>query len=81
MITNELAYITNKIDNEIKELQSYKKGLRKFFFIESVKGKLNSVEFNNIVDELERLSIEIGYLENQKIEYNNIDELMNNELY
>lgn len=81
MIINELAYITNKIDNEIKELQSYKKRLRKFFFIESVKGKLNSTEFNDIVDELERLSIEIGYLENQKIEYNNIDELMQNQLY
>ena len=37
---NELAYITTKIDTEIKELQSYKKGLRKFFYIESVKSKL-----------------------------------------
>ena len=73
---NELAYITTKIDTEIKELQSYKKGLRKFFYIESVKSKLKAKHFNKIVDELERLSIEIAYLEKQKTEYNNIKELI-----
>lgn len=78
---NELAYITTKIDTEIKELQSYKKGLRKFFYIESVKSKLKAKHFNKIVDELERLSIEIAYLENQKTEYNNIKELTHDKLY
>jgi uncharacterized protein YdcH (DUF465 family) len=78
---NELAYITTKIDTEIKELQSYKKGLRKFFYIESVKSKLKAKHFNKIVDELERLSIEIAYLEKQKTEYNNIKELTHDKLY
>lgn len=78
---DELAYITTKIDTEIKELQSYKKSLRKFFYIESVKGKLKAKHFNKIVDELERLSIEIAYLENQKTEYNNIKELTHDKLY
>lgn len=78
---NELAYITTKIDTEIKELQSYKKELRKFFYIESVKSKLKAKHFNKIVDELERLSIEIAYLENQKTEYNNIKELTHDKLY
>ena len=72
---NELAYITSKIDAEIKELLNYKKSLRKFFYIESIKGKLKAKHFNNIADELERLSIEIANLENQKTEYNNIKEL------
>lgn len=72
---NELAYITNKIEKDIKELQYYKKELRKFFYIESVKGKLKAKHFNKIVDELERLTIEIAYLENQKTIYNNIKEL------
>lgn len=71
----ELQYITNKIDKELKELQFYKKELRKFFYIESVKGKLKAKHFNKIVDELERLTIEIAYLENQKTIYNNIKEL------
>lgn len=71
----ELQYITNKIDKELKELQYYKKELRKFFYIESVKGKLKAKHFNKIVDELERLTIEIAYLENQKTIYNNIKEL------
>lgn len=71
----ELQYITSKIDKELKELQSYKKQLRKFFYIESVKGSLKAKHFNKIVDELERLTIEIAYLENQKIIYNNIKEL------
>ena len=78
---NELAYITTKIDTEIKELQSYKKELRKFFYIESVKSKLKAKHFNKIVDELERLSIEIAYLEKQKTEYNNIKELTHDKLY
>jgi hypothetical protein len=73
---DELAYIKSKIDNEIKELKFYKNNLRKFFYIESVKGKLKAKQFNKIVDELERLSIEIAYLETQKTEYNNIKELI-----
>jgi hypothetical protein len=73
---DELRYITTKIDTEIKELQSYKKALRKFFYIESVKGNLKATKFNKIVDELERLSVEIAYLETQKTEYNNIKELI-----
>ena len=72
---NELCYITNKIQKEITELQYYKKQLRKFFYIESVKGKLKAKDFNKIVDELERLTIEIAYLEHQKTIYNNIKEL------
>jgi hypothetical protein len=71
----ELGYITEKIENEIKELQSYKKGLRKFFYIESVKGKLLAVDFNRMVDEIERIAIEIAYLERLKVEYTNIKEL------
>jgi uncharacterized protein YdcH (DUF465 family) len=78
---NELAYITTKIDAEIKELQNYKKSLRKFFYIESIKGKLKAKHFNMIVDELERLSVEISYLESQKTEYNNIKELTHDKLY
>jgi hypothetical protein len=71
----ELSYITEKIENEIKELQSYKKRLRKFFYIESVKGKLLALDFNRIVDEIERIAIEIAYLERLKVEYTNIKEL------
>lgn len=72
---NELAYITEKIQNEIEELKSYKKVLRKFFYIESVKGKLKTIDFNRIVDEIERIAIEIAYLERLKVEYINIKEL------
>jgi hypothetical protein len=71
----ELRYISEKIENEIKELQSYKKRLRKFFYIESVKGKLLAIDFNRIVDEIERIAIEIAYLERLKVEYTNIKEL------
>lgn len=73
---NELTYISTKIDNEIKELKYYKTQLRKFFYIESVKGKLKSTHFNKIVDEIERISNEISYLEQKKTEYNNIKELI-----
>lgn len=76
----ELAYITEKINNEIKELQNYKKQLRKFFYLESVKGKLLAIDFNRIVDELERVSLEIDCLKRLKNEYSNIKEL-NDKIY
>jgi transcriptional regulatory protein LevR len=72
---NELAYITEKIQEEINELQSYKKQLRKFFYKESVKGKLLAIDFNRIIDEIERITLEINHLQSLIIEYSNIVEL------
>jgi transcriptional regulatory protein LevR len=72
---NELAYITEKIQEEINELQSYKKQLRKFFYKESVKGKLLAIDFNRIIDEIERITLEINHLQSLIIEYSNIIEL------
>ena len=73
---NELNYILKSIQIDINELLKYKKELRKFFYIESIKGSLNHKNFNAIVDEIERISIQIGYLESQKTEYNKIKELL-----
>jgi hypothetical protein len=72
---NELAYITEKIQKEIDELKSYKKELRKFLFKESVKGKMLGIDFQRIIDEIERITIEIANLEKLKTEYFNIKEL------
>lgn len=72
---NELAYITEKIQKEIDDLKFYKKELRKFFFKESVKGKLLAIDFNRIIDEIERITVEIVYLEKLIVEYSNIKEL------
>ena len=72
---NELAYITEKIQEEINELKSYKKQLRKFFYKESVKGKLLAIDFNRIIDEIERITLEINHLQSLIIEYSNIIEL------
>jgi hypothetical protein len=77
---NELAYITEKINDEIMELHSYKKNLRKFMYLESAKGKLLAIDFNRILDEIERVSLEIDCLKRLKNEYSNIKEL-NDKIY
>lgn len=73
---NELNYILKSIQSDIYELLKYKKELRKFFYIESIKGSLKHKQFTAIVDEIERISIQLAYLETQKTEYNKIKELL-----
>jgi hypothetical protein len=73
---NELSYIIKSIQRDIYELLTYKKELRKFFYIESIKGTLKHKHFTAIVDEIERISIQVAYLESQKTEYNKFKELL-----
>lgn len=72
---NEINYISGLINKEINELESYKKELRKFFLKESLKGNIRGVDFNRIVNEIERIALEINYLKISKSEYSNLKEL------
>lgn len=56
------------IELEIYELTTYRKNLKKFVFLEMRKGNILSKNFNRILDELDRITIEIYELENKKSE-------------
>jgi hypothetical protein len=72
---NPEEYSLAKINIEIHEVNIYRINLRKFLLAESKKHSINSRKFQNIIDELERLAIEIRELENKKSEYLNLNNL------
>lgn len=72
---NQEEYTLTKINLEIHEVNIYRINLRKFILKESKNYTINSRKFQNILDELERLAIEIYELENKKSEYLNLNNL------
>ena len=77
--TNDLYYsevklIIEFINKEIAFVKTNKNNLKKFLYSESVKGRLLYFDFNRIVSEIERMSIEILYLEEKRLEYFKIQE-------
>lgn len=69
----EKENIFKEINDEINELQYYKKQLRRFLFLESVKSCITALNFNLILDEIERIRAEITHLEYIKKDYYDIE--------
>lgn len=72
---NVEEYNLSKINIEIHEVNIYRVNLRKFLLKESKNYTISQRKFMNILDELERLAIEIHELENKKSEYLNLNNL------
>ena len=68
-------YNLSKINIEIHEVNIYRVNLRKFLLKESKNYTISQRKFMSILDELERLAIEIHELENKKSEYLNLNNL------
>lgn len=63
-----LEYLLANIDIELYELNNYRKNLKLFAFYEIRKNNMFSKKFFRILEEVERLSIEIHTLEIKKLE-------------
>lgn len=77
--TNELYYsevklIVTFINKEIALIKKNKNNLKKFLYSENIKGKLPYLDFDRIVSEIERMAIEVKYLEEKRLEYFKIQE-------
>ena len=72
---NPEEYSLTKINLEIHEVNIYRVNLKIFLLKEAKNYTINSRKFQNILDELERLAIEIHELENKKSEYLNLNNL------
>jgi hypothetical protein len=72
---NVEEYNLSKINIEIHEVNIYRVNLRKFLLKESKNYTISQRKFMSILDELERLAIEIHELENKKSEYLNLNNL------
>jgi hypothetical protein len=66
-------YHIASIDLEIYELTTYRKNLKKFLLLELRNGKMLARNFNRILDELDRITIEIYELEKKKLEIYNLN--------
>ena len=66
-------YHIASIDLEIYELTTYRKNLKKFVLLELRNGKMLARNFNRILDELDRITIEIYELEKKKSEICNLN--------
>jgi hypothetical protein len=56
------------IELDLYEITKYRKNLKQFFLIEIKKNKLLPIQYRRILEELERIAIQIHELENKKSE-------------
>jgi len=70
----EVDLIIKFITKELTSIRKNKKNLVKFAYSESVKGKMIFLDFQRIINETQRMSIEIQYLEDKRQYYNKIKE-------
>jgi hypothetical protein len=75
----EVDLIIKFINKELTLIRKNKKNLVKFAYSESVKGKMIFLDFERIMNEVQRMSIEINYLENKRVSYNKIKEKQENK--
>ena len=73
-IETEYEYVLSLIEGEIDLLEKYKWNLKRFAFYELRKNANFSKKFYKILDEIDRLTIEIHNLEQQKSELSTINE-------
>ncbi|MEI7510502.1 MAG: hypothetical protein WCJ62_13685, partial [Flavobacterium sp.] len=66
-------YQLTSIDLEIYELKTYRKNLKKFGLFEIRKNSIFAKKFYKILDEVDRMTIEIHELENKKSEILNLN--------
>jgi hypothetical protein len=70
----EVDFIIKFISRELTLIRKNRKNLVKFAYSESVKGKMIFLDFQRIINETQRMSIEIQYLEDTRQYYNKIKE-------
>jgi hypothetical protein len=56
------------IELDLYEITKYRKNLKQFFLLEIKKNKLLPIQYRRILEELERIAIQIHELENKKSE-------------
>lgn len=66
--------IISFITKELTSIRKNKKNLVKFAYLENIKGKLIFFDFQRIINETQRMSVEIEFLENKRKKYTKIKE-------
>jgi hypothetical protein len=77
LFEQEVDLIIKFITKELTSIRKNRKNLVKFAYSESLKGKIIFLDFERIINETQRMSIEIEYLEDKRQHYNKIKEQEN----
>ena len=75
----EVDLIIKFISRELTLIRKNRKNLVKFAYSESLKGKIIFLDFERIINETQRMSIEIQYLEDKRQHYTKIKEKQDNQ--
>ena len=75
----EVDLIIKFITKELTSIRKNRKNLVKFAYSESVKGKMIFLDFQRIINETQRMSVEIQYLEDKRQYYTKIKEKQENQ--
>ena len=75
----EVDLIIKFITKEWTSIRKNRKNLVKFAYSESLKGKMIFLDFQRIINETQRMSVEIQYLEDKRQHYTKIKEKQENQ--
>jgi hypothetical protein len=75
MATNkEVDLIIKFINKELAFLRKNKKNITRYLYLENIKGKILFLDFQRMVEEIQRIGVEIQFLEEKRLEYFKIQE-------
>jgi len=74
LFEQEVDLIIKFISNELTLIKKNRKNLVKYAYSEILKDKIIFLDFQRIINETQRMSIEIQYLEDKRQYYNKIKE-------
>jgi hypothetical protein len=77
LFEQEVDLIIKFITKELTSIRKNRKNLVKFAYSESLKGKIIFLDFERIINETQRMSVEIQYLEDKRQHYTKIKEKQN----
>lgn len=75
----EIDFIINFISKEVRGLKNIKTNITRFAYSEALKGNILFLDFKCCVSEVERMAIEIDFLEQKMLEYIKIKEKQENK--
>ena len=70
----ELGLITDFITKELIIIRKNRRNLVKFAYSETIKGKIIFIDYQRIINEVQRMSVEIDFLEHKRQQYNKLKE-------
>jgi uncharacterized protein YsxB (DUF464 family) len=74
----EVEFIISFIIKEVTSLKKIKSNITRFLYMGTKNNNLRLIDFERFINELERMAIEIDFLERKKIEYIKIKEKQEN---